>query len=132
VFKLQALARVSTGQPCLTPPHDEDRCRFKIPKPTRFIGSMHIPVAVETERPWVTVPLTRQLFARALMKMDLLVRVLHNADGGWRSTCASSPPTRETSGTCDIRASAKATSREIRAQQQPQCLRPSARSRYSS
>src|SRR5829696_2161838 len=34
-------------------------------------------------------------------------RLLHNADGGWRSTFASSPPTRETSGTCDIRASAK-------------------------
>jgi hypothetical protein len=73
VFKLRALAGWSTGQPCLTPPHDEDRCRFKIPKPTRFIGSMHIPVAVETERPWVAVPLTRRLFVRALMKMDLLV-----------------------------------------------------------
>ena len=32
VFKLLALARVvERGQPCMTPPHDEDRCRFKIP-----------------------------------------------------------------------------------------------------
>jgi hypothetical protein len=68
-----------TALACLTPLHDEGRRRFKVSKPTRLIGPMHVPVAVETERPEVTVGLSGQPFIRAVMQVNLLVRPARRA-----------------------------------------------------
>jgi hypothetical protein len=59
--------------PGLTSLHDEDRRRLKVTKPTRVVRSMYVSVAVETERPEITVWLTCQPFIRAVMQVDLPV-----------------------------------------------------------
>ena len=68
-------ARACLRLHCMAPAtlNDEQRRRFEVLEPSRIVCSVHVAVALEAERPQVTVRLSGEAFVGRVMKLNALI-----------------------------------------------------------